>query len=82
MTDEEKRIKYKNIVYRLKVINNKIENLDNDILSLKGTVKKSIAINDEGLKEDDLKEINKILDSIASNIKGDIIPSLNNKIYN
>lgn len=81
MTDEEKRIKYKNIVYRLRIINNKIENLDNSIYSLKETVKKSITINDEGLKEDNLKEINEILDSISSNIKGDIIPSLNNKIY-
>ena len=81
MNDEEKRIKYKNIVYRLRIINNKIENLDNSIYSLKETVKKSITINDEGLKEDNLKEINEILDSISSNIKGDIIPSLNNKIY-
>lgn len=81
MTDEEKRIKYKNIVYRLKIINNKIENLDNDIFLLKEIIKKSITINDVGLKEDNLKEINKNLDSISSNIKGDIIPSLNNKIY-
>ena len=39
MTDEEKRIKYKNIVYRLRIINNKIENLDNSIYSIKETVK-------------------------------------------
>lgn len=82
MTAEEKRIKYKNIVYRLRIINNKIENLDNSIYSLRETVKKSITIDDEGLKEDNLKEINEILDDIESNIKGDIIPSLNNKIYN
>lgn len=82
MTDEEKRIKYKNIVYRLRVINNKIEDLDNIIYSLKETIKKSITINDEGLKEETLKEINETLGTVSSNIKEDIIPSINNKIYN
>lgn len=82
MTDEEKRIRYKNIVYRLRIINNKIEDLDNSISSLKEAVKKSITIDDEGLKEDNLKDINKNLDSASSNIRGNIIPSLNDKIYN
>ena len=81
MTDEEKRIRYKNIVYRLRIINNKIEDLDNSISSLKEAVKKSITIDDEGLKEDNLKDINKSFDSASSNIRGNIIPSLNNKIY-
>lgn len=81
MTDEEKREKYKNIAYRLKVINNKVKDLDSSILGLKNTIKKNIVINDDGLNEDSLNEINEMLDSVSYNIKRVIIPSLNNKIY-
>ena len=31
MTEEQKRIRYRNIVYRLWIINNKIEQLNNSI---------------------------------------------------
>ena len=82
MTDEEKKVKYKNIVYRLRVINNKIEELDNSISILKGTTKKSISIDNKGLKEEEMENMNILLKSVSSNIKGTIIPSLKNKIYN
>ena len=81
MTDEEKT-RYKNIVYRLRVINNKVESLESSIANLKTTLKKSVSINDKGLKEEILDDANDKLNSVTSNIKGYIIPQINNKIYN
>ena len=81
MTDEEKRVRYQNIVYRLSVINSRIENLNNSISVLKKNIKKNITIDGEGLKEDTVKEINTTLESASVEIKGNIIPSLKNKMY-
>lgn len=81
MTDEEKRQRYKNIVYRLRVINSKIEDLENSISGLKETTKKSICINDQPYSESEINESTEKLKSAISSIKGNIIPSLNRKIY-
>lgn len=82
MTEEQKRIRYRNIVYRLWIINNKIEQLNNSISSLKQTTKNSILINEQVLEEEKLNDINNDLVNISYSIRGNIIPSLNYKIYN
>ena len=82
MLDETKIAKYKNIVYRLNIINNKITDLNFSISSLRRKMDKYIMIDDEIVKEDLLKKINRNLNNTSYSIKNNIIPSLNNKIYN
>lgn len=79
--DEEQKIKLKNVVYRLRVINSKIEDLESSISGAKETVKRSLSINDKGVKEETLNELCSGLTQSSKSIKGSIIPSLNNKIY-
>ena len=78
--DEEQKIKLKNVVYRLRVINSKIEDLESSISGAKETVKRSLSINDKGVKEETLNELCSELTQSSKSIKGSIIPSLNNKI--
>lgn len=82
MTEEEKKARYKNIVYRLKIINNKINDLNSSISGLKYTIKRSITINDTTFKEDTIDNINSNLKDTSESIKDNIIPSINRKIYN
>lgn len=81
MTEEEKKVKYQYIVYQLSLINNKVENLNNSISILKNTIGKSLIINNIGIEEDTIDNIATNLKAVSSNIKGTIIPILNNKIY-
>ncbi|MEE3342500.1 MAG: hypothetical protein VZS44_00205 [Bacilli bacterium] len=80
--DEDKKKKLKNVVYRLKVICNKIEDLEKSVSKVNGTIKKNITVDGKGLKEGTLNNINKELKDRRSTIRNSIIPSLNNKINN
>lgn len=82
MTDEEKKIRYSNIVYRLNIINSKINNLNSNIKQLNNTVKNNFSLNDKGLEEEAIDKVITLVESTSTSIKGTIIPSLNNKIYN
>ncbi len=82
MIDEENEVKLKNVVYRLRIINSKIEDLESSVSSANETVKRSLNINDKGVKEEILEEICDELIQISKGIDEDIISSLNNKIYN
>lgn len=82
MTEEEKKIVYRNVVYRLRIITNKIDNLNSNMSSTKNTIKQNITINDQGFKEKDINDIINSLNNISYSIKNNIIPSLNRKIYN
>ncbi len=79
--DEEKKAKLRNVVYRLRIINSKIEDLESSISSANETVKRSLIINDKGVKEETLNEVCSGLVQASKSIRGNIIPSLNNKIY-
>lgn len=81
MTEEEKKVRYTNIVYRMYVINNKIVSLNNNINNLKSKILSNVAVNDKAISDDILNNINATLDSASSSISGYIVPSLNNKIY-
>ncbi len=79
--DEEQKIKLQNVVYRLRVINSKMEDLESSISSAKETVKRSLSINDKGVKEEILNDLCDGLAQSSKSIKGSIISDLNNKIY-
>ena len=81
MIDEDKKNRLRNVVYRLRIISNKIEDLESSISGTKETLKRSLTIDDKGLKEETLNELCNGLNQGAKSIKQNIIPSLNNKIY-
>jgi len=81
MTDDEKKRRYRNIVYRLYSINNKIETLNSDINSLEDITAKSVIINDKTYNADKITSTQTNLTNASNSIKGNIIPSLNRKIY-
>lgn len=82
MEKEEEKERLKKVVYRLKVINEKIDNLQNSILSTKSTLNQSILINNQAPQSKTMSDINGELGEIRNSINSVIIPSLNNKIYN
>lgn len=82
MNNEEKKYRYKNILYQLKNVNRKIEQLNSDVLGLKEVASKTIIINNQTYNEERIENINKILTNTKSIINETIIPSIINKIYN
>lgn len=76
---EDRRQMYKDIVYRLRVINNKIVDLNSSVVSMKDIINKNILVNDNCYKIDTIKNINNTLNSTYYNIYNNIIPSLNRK---
>lgn len=82
MEKEEEKERLKKVVYRLKVINEKIDNLQTSILSTKSTLNQSILINNQAPQSKTMSDINGELGEIKNSINSVIIPSLNNKIYN
>lgn len=81
MEDIENKAQYEKIVYHLRIISNKIADLDNSVCTAKETLKRSIVIDNQGLKEEILESISTDLNYISSDINQIIIPSLNRKIY-
>lgn len=82
MNDEEKKAHYRDIIYRVKIINNQVFKLSNDISSTNKTIKNSFSIDHKGVEEDTMIEIGNELQEIISTLNNTVIPSLNNKIYN
>lgn len=82
MSEEEKKERYRNIVRRLRKIDNMVEGLNNDMDSLVNMMSRTIYINDEAYNIKEMKQIGNKLNSVSSNINGKIIVSLNNKIAN
>lgn len=81
ISEEEKKKRYQNIVYRLRIINSKIDDLNSSISSLENTTKRSLLINDEPYNSEKMSSAKMNLNSIFGTINGSIIPSLINKIY-
>lgn len=77
---EEEKIKYSNIIYRLRIINRKLSSLDQSVYLLGNNVGKNILINDTKFKKRDFTNLNTEIKNISSNIQNNIISSLNNKI--
>ena len=72
---------YEDIVYRLNIICDKINNLNNNIDDMINALKNNVMINDKYYKSDVLNDINNNLNGVVNSIKENIIPSLNKKIY-
>lgn len=78
--EEENNIKYKNTVYTLNVICNKLENLDNSMRAFQDTLKRSLLIDGETLRQISIEEIIDTLDEANENIKNDIVPLMKAEI--
>lgn len=81
MDEEEKKARYRDIVYRVRVISNQVANLSNSTSSTNGTIKNSFSIDNKGIEEDAMNEINNQLQEVINSLNNTVIPSLNNKIY-
>lgn len=77
---EQQNERYEDIIYKLKMINNKLINYNNNIKSLQSIIEKNILINDECFKIKDINTINNMLRNVSYSISNNIIPSLNRKI--
>lgn len=82
MDDEEKKLKYKNIVNRLRVIYRKVDELSGDVIELENITKKSIVIDNQPLNSSEIVDIKDDIINVSKSIRCSIIPSLNKKTYN
>ena len=73
--------KYKGIVSRLKIINSKLERLDEKVNSLKQTSEECIKVDEKILNEEAINEIKDKTSQTRRAIKESIIPSINRKTY-
>lgn len=80
MSDEEKKEKYRQMVYRLRIINNGIYGLNDSISTMQKTMSKSLSINDKEYGQSDINDIKKGLNSVSYTINNYIIISLTRKI--
>lgn len=81
MDEEEKKARYRDIVYRVRVISNQVANLSNSTSSANSTIKNSFSIDNKGIEETAMNEINSELQEVINSLNNTVIPSLNNKIY-
>jgi len=81
MNDTLEKRKYKNILYRLKNISNKIDNFNSEFSSLKSSMDDYIIINDNTYNSDKLNDIRNSITSIKNELNRNIIPSINRKTY-
>lgn len=80
MENEEKIYRYKNVLEQVKIIDIKIQRLNNKILHLKEKTEKIILIDNEIYNLSKFETINTILDESLNVINDNIIPSLIKKI--
>ena len=81
MSDEEKKERYVNIVYRLNVIKNKTDNLCENIYDLENKMKSSILIDDDIPESAKIDSSYNNANTTRNTIRYSIIPSLESKIY-
>lgn len=81
MDEEEKKARYRDIVYRVRIISNQVANLSNSTSSTNSTIKNSFSADGKGIEEETMNEIKNELEEVISSLNNTVIPSLNNKIY-
>ncbi len=82
MNNEDQKLKYKQIIDNLTSINQKIDTLSSNIKFLNLTIQNSLMINNHGIEEKEITNIEETLKDISTTINDNIIPSLQAKINN
>ncbi len=77
--DDFELIKYENIFDSLKVIKNKIENLNVNIKKLDKIIQKNINIDNTGLNKKEIDKVGNILEDVLQEIDNSII-SISSKL--
>ncbi len=80
MNNEEKKRRFTNIVYRLRSINRKIDDLNNEILRMEDLTKKSIVVDNNFFNYEKINSLKNELKGVSGSIRESTIPSINNKI--
>lgn len=80
MDEEEKKERYINIIKRLRIISDKIDNLENQLDNLKKLNNNTLNINGAGVGETNITNTNNYIDSSSNVINNTIIPNIEEKI--
>lgn len=81
MYNTNQKVKYQEIIDRLTVINQKIQDLDKNIIVLENLMNKSIVINNSTFKKETIMEIKKNIKYCNLSIVNNLIPIINKRIY-
>ena len=76
MDEEEKKERYINIIKRLRIISDKIDNLENQLDNLKKLNNNTLNINGAGVGETNITNTNNYIDSSSNVINNTIIPNI------
>lgn len=80
MTPEEKQDSYE-IVYMLSIIEDRLQDLNNNLSVLKNNLDKNLIINSRGYKQDSIENLKTSVKNIIWNVNNDIY-SINQRIDN
>lgn len=80
MDEEEKKERYINIIKRLRIITDKIDNLENQLENLKQLNNNTLNINGTGVGETNITNANDYINSSSNVINNTIIPNIEEKI--
>ena len=80
MDEEEKKERYIKIIKRLRIISDKIDNLENQLDNLKKLNNNTLNINGAGVGETNITNTNNYIDSSSNVINNTIIPNIEEKI--
>lgn len=83
MTEEdyERKMKIYNIIYRLSVINMRINDLNSSMTGVEYTLKNNLQVNDQAYKQSTITSCKSTLSSASNSISNYIIPSLQSSLY-
>jgi hypothetical protein len=78
--DYEKQRRYRNVISRLRVVNSRVQNLNNALTNLESLLGRSISINDQAYKGEQVATLKRTCSDVSATISNSIIPSLESNI--
>lgn len=81
MYNIDQKVKYQEIIDRLTVINQEIQDLEKNIIALENLMNKSIVVNNSAFKNETIIGIKKNIKYCNLSIVNNLIPIINKRIY-
>ncbi len=76
MTEEERKQKYRNLLYRVNSINTEISKLNSDLIALKENLQENFKINNEYICQDEINSMITTSKSVSNELKNTVIPHI------